>query len=289
MSQMMCPEIVDEVCNPQLVKFEAEFGISISNYAFVIQCGNYLAPDLLRLNPYSTIPRYEELEIIEEIENLAERETPGVDTLPTAWLFPPWRPNKVLYVFGTLDSHCDIVLPLDTATSRAHFAVYLSHSGIWMARNLSRYGTWVNGTLLGLPEPGQAATESALNPETSNVLCAGVFHFFIHPIPHSARSFRIDQAISRLSNLGIPSEGSRTTSATESSSVIFRPSIISGERYEYLNKNPIPVQGDSQVYRAIKKASGKYHIAKKYPFGDRGKAVRQHEMMLLFKVSLTYL
>lgn len=274
---------VDDLVNPQLLKFQEDF--SLSDYAFVVQCSNVLAPLVLQRNLSLTLPRYSDLETIDDE---VERETPGVDDLPTAWLFPRWRPQKDIYIFGTFSSYSDILIPHDTATSRRHFAIYLSRNGVWMARNLSRYGTWINEDLLGLPEPGQPAVETTLNPEVPNKFRAGKFECFIHTIPHTAMASHNERVISMLLELERLSEGTRTTSATESASAISRPSIIQTERYHYLRENYIVVQSLSQVCRALHKETDQYHIAKIYSLGERSRALAQFEMMLRFKACISH-
>jgi hypothetical protein len=279
----MSYQILDGIRNPQLLSFQDDF--HLSGFAFVIQCSNALAPLLLERNLALTLPRYSELETIEESWNDDERETPSVADSPTAWLFLRWKPQKVVYIFGKQASRCDILLPHDQEISRKHCAIYLSYTGVWMVRNLSRYGTWINGDLLGLPEPGKGATETALNPDISNTIRFGLCECFIHPIPHTPLASNGDEAFSMLLELENQSEGSRTTSATESTSVIYRPSHIRTENYHYLLKRPIIVRGKSQICRAIHKGSGQHHIAKIYGIDEESdRAVAQFEMMLDFKV-----
>jgi FHA domain len=279
----MSYQVVDGILNPQLLSLQD--GFSLSGFAFVVQCSNAIAPLLLERNPALTLPRYSELETIEENWNDDDRETPCIANSPTAWLFPRWKPRKVLYIFGKLATRCDILLPHDQEISRKHFAIYLSYTGVWMVKNLSRYGTWINGDLLGLPESGKDATETALNPDSSNAIRFGLCECFIHPIPHTPLASNNDQAFSMLLELENESEGSRTTSATESTSVIYRPSHIRTEPYHYLPKRPIVVRGKSQICVAIHKSSGQHHIAKIYGIDEESdRAAAQFEMMLDFKV-----
>jgi hypothetical protein len=276
---------VDDLKNPQLLGLQEDLGaFGLSEFAFVVQCSNSVAPLFLERNPALTLPRFSELETIEGSWDIDERETPCVDDRPTAWLFPRWKPQKVLYIFGKQASRCDILLPQDRHISRRHFAIYLSYTGVWMARNLSRYGTWINGDLLGLAEPGMAATETALNPEIANEIRVGILVCFIHPLPQTPLASHNDHAVSMLLDIERESEGTRTTSATESTSAVYRPSHIPTEAYHYFRDCPISVQGPSQVCKAIQKASGQWCIAKIYPFSERRRAQGQYEMMVRFKV-----
>jgi hypothetical protein len=278
----MTERLVAGLKNPQLIALQEEFGLS--GIAFVVQCSNLLAAVLLQRNPSSTIPAYGELETIDIIDEEG-RETPCIDSNPMAWLFPRWKPQKVIYIFGTLASQCDILLPLEKFISRRHFAIYLSHTGVWIMRNLSRYGTWVNGDLLGLPGPGQPATETTLNPDSANEIRVGNFEFTLHPVPHVPLAYHNDAAISLLLELEALSESTRTTSAPESASAIYRPSNIRTEAYHYLRDRSFVVQGDLEVCAAIQKSSGQYCIAKIYATRKAmDKAEAQYEMMLNFKV-----
>jgi len=190
----MTERLEAEVHNPQLLNFQDEF--RLSSFAFVVQCSNIAAASLLDQNPGSTQRGYTELQPLEDITKGKEidRETPGIDISPTAWLFPKWRPQKVLYVFGTLPS-CDIVLPHEKQISRRHFVVYLSQNGVWMVRNLSRYGTWINGDLLGIPSPGDLHTQTTLNPDLSNDVRVGNFECSIHPITHTPLATHKDGSV----------------------------------------------------------------------------------------------
>jgi hypothetical protein len=278
----MSPDrLVTGLNNPQLLLFQDEF--AISGFAFVVQCSNIAAPTLLQHNPASLLPGYTELEAVEQIDEL-DRDTPSVDSSPTAWLFPRWKPQKVLYIFGTLASQCDVVLPPgEKFISRRHFAVYLSNNGVWMLRNLSQYGTWVNGDLLGVATLGEVSTQTTLNPDASNDIRVGNFECSIHTIPHVPLTDHNDKAVSLLLALKIQSEGSRTTSATETS-VIYRPTNIQTEAYHFLRERPIVVQRESKVYAAVHKISGQYFIAKMYGTEEGNKTLAQFEMMLNFKV-----
>jgi len=270
--------------NPQLIQFEKDF--RLSEFAFVVECSNWAAPFLLERNPSAIIPRYGELEAVEPIAE-EDRETPFNDSNPTAWLFPRWRPQKVLYFFGTLSSQCDVCLPTERQISRRHFAVYLSQSGLWTVRNLSRYGTMVNGDLLGVSPFGLPEVETALNPDFQNEIRVGDLEFLLHPIPHTPLASQHNVAASLLSNLGKPIEGTRTTSATESTYVVSRLSNVQTEAYFYLRDRPIVVQGDLEVCAAIQKSSSLYCLAKLYESDQMlDKAEAQYEMMLKFTVRI---
>jgi hypothetical protein len=154
-----------------------------------------------------------------------------------------------------------------------------------MMRNLSRYGTWVNGDLLGLPEPEQPAIETTLNPDSANEIRAGDFSCTLHLVPHAPLASHNDAAVSTLLELETLSEGTRTTSATESTSAIYRPSYVQTEAYLYLPERPLVVQGQLEVCAALEKSSGQCCIAKIYGTGEvYDKASAQFEMMVNFKV-----
>jgi FHA domain len=283
MNELLLSRLSD-LKNPQLIKFQDDF--ELSDFAFIIQCSHSLAPVLLQRNPSSTLREYAELEIFETNVEEKDRETPFADAHPTAWLFPKWKRQKVVYIFGTLAPHCDILLPHDDSISRLHFVIYMSHTRVWRVRNLSRYGTWVNGDLLGLPEPGKSAIETTLNPDSANQFRVGHIAFKLYPIPHVPLLSHNDAAVSKqLLELETLSEGTRTTSATETGSVIHCPSNIQTEGYHYLRDRPVAVQGDLEVCVAMQKSSGQYYIAKMYETVEmKDRAFSQFEMMLNFLV-----
>jgi hypothetical protein len=269
--------------NLQLLQFEQFF--KLSAYAFVVQCSNSHAAPLLERNPLSTRPEYADLEVLEELdENDAERETPCNDILPTAWLFPEWSPQKTLYIFGTLQS-CDVVLPLAAYVSRKHLAVYLNGNGVWMARNLSRYGTWINHDFLGISVPGEPETLTCFHPDESNIVRFGNVELRVHPILHAPPALRNEQAVSLLlQDFDIQSDGTRTASVTEASTV-YRPTYAIPETYLHIPTTNITVQGNSEVSKVIHKVTGQCFLAKSYGPNKESRALDQFEMMASIQVS----
>ncbi len=71
--------------------------------------------------------------------------------------------------------------------------------------NLSRYVTWINGDVLGLPELGTSATKIFLNPDTSTHFRIGIVEFFIHDMLHKPLTYN-DHAVSKLLELEQQSE-----------------------------------------------------------------------------------
>lgn len=258
--------------------------IELSTFAFLVQCANLAARPLLSRNQRWIQPGYEEPIETTAPSSLDEsgsnRPTPATDDKPSAWLFPAWNPQRPWYTFGT--SKCDIVLPGGKQVSRKHFALHLGQDNNWIVVNLSRFGTWVNGDLLGSLHDGDVQTQSALNPTGPNEIQAGTFECMIHPQSHALVDNH-DSTLTTFLGLDLQSHGSQSTPAGHSDSTS-GPNRVQTHAYHFLGQKPIDVQSDRDVAIAIRKRSGQNCISKHYPTTQKDKGLYQFKAVSSLKL-----
>jgi len=263
--------------------------------AFLVQCSTHAGTSLLDQNEewanlaYSSARMSQRAEYIRAAsveDHNSDRSTPAADVDPTVWLFVSWNLKKPSYVFGTA-SNSDIVLPKEKQVSRKHFTIYLGQHGTWMIRNLSQFGMWVNGELLGIRQgPGEFYTQAALIPDEPNEIRAGSFECTVHAIKSFEQKMETedpDAIGSSLLDFEFQSEGSRTSIG--SSSLLLQLQSFPVEDYIVVRTSPIPSQADEEnVFLARHRRTGQRFIAKCYGLKDERNVGLQYNMMLALKV-----
>lgn len=274
----------------------SQFDFVLSEFAFLVECTNGNAGQLLQLNqrwihdgyeqPIQTSPSFD--------QDDEERATPCVDNEPSAWLFPRWQASKTSYVFGA-HNKSDIVLPRKSKVSKKHFSMYLNEQGVWIVENHSQFGTVVNGDLLenvsaighARHQPSLEMSRHSITPGTPNAILAGGFTLIIHSIPHGFTPSTIEggsiSSLLDVSRIGLDSEtGYSSTVGTLDSTI--EPARAPTDIYYYLENGPIHVRGRSKVVIALHKRTGIFFVAKVYDKSQDKKTRLQYETVLELKV-----
>jgi hypothetical protein len=278
--------------NPYL---SSRFAPDVSRCAFVVECKNRGAGDLLRLNPNWI----EDEQAVEDEEDEAERATPLSEDQPSTWLYLPWQSQKTTYFFGTsrsnpaphrpsdTKSYLLIVLPRAVKVSRRHFGMAVNEQGAWMVQNYSQYGTMVNGNFLPPSKSSPEKSRWSLTPAAPNSICAGRFAFIIHSIPHSSiPSSMAESSITPLLDImGLDGQTSSSTiGASDSSHSTVKPTGPPADDYYYLEYNRLRARGPSKVMIAQHQQTGLFYVAKVYDQSQEVRARSQYEMLLSLQV-----